>query len=166
MKFDAMKKERKENALARKAKIKALSAHVETLSKGIEKGLTDLKAVSNNIRVASLTAQFRAFVKGGKMTLVEFKALDVSALSDMPAKALSAILASYEARPVSSDFVQHGEAGAKPISLAGASPAAVRELMKAQKAGKTGPVALASDEDMTDEEKAAKKKKEAEAAGR
>lgn len=88
------------------------------------------------IKTSALSSQLKNFIREGKLNKAEFDKLNVTELATLPAAALKAVLSSYEARPVSADVIQHGQTGAKPMSVASLSAEETRAMLKAQKAGK------------------------------
>lgn len=125
--------------------LKAVStASCQSLSQHVEQVTTEAKEVESmigkiklSLKTASLAGQFKGFVKQGKISLAEFKGIKVAELAALPKEALSAVLAAYESRPVNKDFIQHGQADAKPVALEAKTPEQMRELIKLQREGKT-----------------------------
>jgi hypothetical protein len=134
---------------SRKNRKVALSA-LMTKANEIQAELVVLEAKSQTIALTvkqgQIKGKFSALTKGGKMSPVELKALDVKSLAALDSKSLAMVLAAYESRPVSTDVFQFGQkSDKKPI--ADLSPAAMREAIKLQRSGKGTKLAAEDDTD-------------------
>jgi len=146
----AGKEIRKAACLALSENLKAGETEIQTLAEQVKTGVAKVKT-------AALKATFKGFIREGKLTKVEFDKIDFGKYSALSQDALDAILASYAARPVSADVIQHGQSGAKPVDVAAQTPAQLRALIKAQQKSKSTKV-LAEEpakEDDKEKEKAA-----------
>jgi hypothetical protein len=76
-------------------------------------------------------------VKEGKLSLADYKKLDLAELASLDKKSLKAVLSAYAGRPVSTDFLTFGQAGAQPIKLKTGEPNVMRDLIKLQREGKS-----------------------------
>jgi hypothetical protein len=129
-----------------KAVLSKLSSNADVklaLGQSIAAGESDIAltqkavaAVMTSVRTAALSSQFKGFVKQGKMTKAEFDKLEVAALASLPKTAVTAVLASYDNRAVSSDIAQIGQTGAKPVKPAELTGDKMRAAIAAQRAGK------------------------------
>lgn len=147
----------KESRKTRKAILSTLIKDQKSLMTEI----TELQEKSSGIALAvkksQIKAKFTEFVRGGKMTPKELKDLDMSELATLSESAMKVVLASYSAREVSSDVVQHGQTGARSVKV-DLSPESMREAIKLQREGK-GSISLADKEGEENIEKDDDKKK-------
>jgi hypothetical protein len=110
-------------------------------------------------KTATLSSQFKGFVREGKITPAEYKELKMSELAALPESSIKHLLSSYSTRAVSADVRQHGHSDAKPLNpvkLSKLTPDQIRKAAELQKSGKGG-VALAQDEDEGTDEESKKK---------
>jgi len=123
----------------RSAACASLSQNIEASKVETIKALEMVNKIMLSLKTAALSSQFKGLVKQGKVSLAEFKTIKIAEFAVMPKAALTAILSSYEARPVNKDFITYGQADAKPIDLSAGvnSPEKIRELIALQKSGKT-----------------------------
>jgi hypothetical protein len=134
-------------------------AAVQVASEGeteLAAATAQLKKIQGLVRTVTLSAQFKGFIRQGKLTKAEFDKLNISELSTLSESALKAVLAAYDGRAVSTDVAQIGQAGAKPPTKAELSSKDMREAIKLQRQGKT--VALQADEKNPNDDKGGEKK--------
>ncbi|MFV8250237.1 hypothetical protein [Bdellovibrio bacteriovorus] len=124
----AVKKSGVMKGVALSAAFKQSKTELVALQSGIEKVLTKFKATALGIELKHL-------VRLGKMTPAELKEMNIEELAAMPENAQKVVLSSYQKRAASTDMVQHGQSGAKPVKLATSDRSAMRAAIKAQKNG-------------------------------
>lgn len=127
------------------------------LVQGVDKGATKISelaaqvvAVKASIKTATLKAQFKGFLREGKVTKAEHDKLNFAELSKVDGVALSALISSFENRKASTDIAQFGQEGARPVN-AELSSKEFRKLSKAQASGKGSSVNLEQGDDEDDD---------------
>lgn len=118
----------------------------------------EAQATRKNLKMNVLKAQFKGFVKAGKMEKAEFDKVEFESLCGLDKNSLSLVLKSYENRPVSADVQQIGDGGSPELSGENLSMTNedMKNAIKLQKEGKKKP-ALADnpEEEVADKDKPA-----------
>jgi hypothetical protein len=157
--FKSLSAKNKEKRAIRAASLSAIkqtaTAHTTDVATLVD-GVAKLKKAT---RVVALTAQLRGLVRAGKLTPAAFGKIKVEELAALSPEGQKAVLSAYDSAAVSTDFVQHGQAGAKPITKAALTPAQLRKAIKEQQLGKKAPLAAEGQEESQEE----KERREAEA---
>lgn len=129
------------------ASCKSLSTNLKALSAAHKQGTEDLKAILVSLKTGVVKSQLTACVKEGRLSKAEFDKIDIEKISLMPAESQVVVLSSYQNRAVSTDLIQHGMDGAKPLAEQEIqlTSAQLRKAITDQKSGVelSGPVAPA-----------------------
>jgi hypothetical protein len=149
-KHTALKSAVGDNRKKRKTALSALMKEAVDLQKEIVALELKSKEIALTVKTGQIKGKFHEFIKGGKMSPAELKAMDVKTLATLSDSALGIVLSSYDARQVSTDVYQYGQKSDKKV-VVDLSPAKMREAMKLQKSGKG--VALAAEDDKEDKNK-------------
>ena len=120
-----VKAARKRRALG----LKKIQERKEEIIKDVAALSQRMTALKMKFKTSQLSAQMKGFVRQGKMNPAELSKLDIASLAALPGEALTHVLASYEARPVSTDVFQYGQTGAA-LGLTG-EPKTKEEMAKA-----------------------------------
>lgn len=117
----------------------SLSQNLEAMTADHKKGTEGLKDMVTNLKMTVVTSQLKACVKEGRLSKADFDKLDVGKISEMEPSAQSVILSSYQTRPISTDLIQHGMSGAKPLSEKGIqlTDGQMKKAIALQRQGKT-----------------------------
>lgn len=129
----------------------AHSGNLKSLSAQVTELVTQANAISLSIKTGQVKNRFVDFIKQGKMNPAELLKIDAQSLAMLPETALSAVLTSYETRPVSKDAFQFGQSTDQTVTT-DLSPEKLREAIKLQRAGK-GTKSLAGEEKVEDKDK-------------
>jgi hypothetical protein len=134
-KHTALAAQVKQSRAKRQVALSALVAKKTEVEKEITSLMKKTGEITLSIKASQLKAQFQEFVRQGKMNPAELKEIDFKELCALSESARKIVLSSYEKRPVSTDVLVFGQSSDRKVSL-DMSPAATRERMELQRAGK------------------------------
>ena len=156
-KITALKAKAKTRRTVLLAACASLSQNLEAMTADHKKGTEGLKATVTSLKMTVVTSQLKACVKEGRLSKADFDKLDVTKIAEMEPSAQTVILSSYQTRPISTDLIQHGMSGAKPLSEKGIqlTDGQMAKAIKLQREGKNfeaGEVTQPESENLTSDD--------------